>query len=105
MIKNFVCLSILSLLLSTKLIGQKIYNKIDTTKQEAWADSIFQALTPEERLGQLFMVATYSNRDDKHYQEIDRLITEYNIGGLIFQGGPYDKPQLNNRYQGKPKYP
>ena len=55
MIKNFVLPDILSLLLSTKLIGQKIYNKIDTTKQEAWADSIFQALTPEERLGQLFL--------------------------------------------------
>ena len=52
------------------------------------------------------MVATYSNRDDKHYQEIDRLITEYNIGGLIFfQGGPYRQAQLNNRYQGKAKVP
>lgn len=106
MIKNVVCLSILSLLLSTKLIGQKIYNKIDTTKQEAWADSIFQALTPDERLGQLFMVAAYSNRDEEHYQEIDQLITAYNIGGLIFfQGGPYRQAQLNNRYQGKAKVP
>ena len=90
MIKKVLCLSILSLLLSTKLIGQKIYNKIDTTKQEAWTDSIFNALSPEERLGQLFMVAAYSNRNEEHYQEIDKLITEYNVGGLIFfQGGPY----------------
>lgn len=106
MIKKVLCLSILSLLLSTKLIGQKIYNKIDTTKQEAWADSIFNALSPEERLGQLFMVAAYSNRNEEHYQEIDKLIKEYNVGGLIFfQGGPYRQAKLNNRYQSLAKIP
>ena len=34
------------------------------------------------------MVAAYSNRNEEHYQEIDQLIMEFNIGGLIFfQGG------------------
>ncbi|OEK02412.1 glycosyl hydrolase [Roseivirga sp. 4D4] len=86
--------------------AQKIYQKADTLAQSEWVDSVFNALTPEQRIGQLFMVAAYSNRDEKHYKEIDKLITEYNIGGLIFfQGGPYRQAALNNRYQSKAKVP
>jgi beta-glucosidase-like glycosyl hydrolase/CubicO group peptidase (beta-lactamase class C family) len=106
MIKKVVFSLICCVLLSTNLIGQKIYNKIDRSKQEAWVDSIFQALSPEERLGQLFMVAAYSNRNEEHYTEIDQLISEYHIGGLIFfQGGPYRQAKLNNRYQSQSKVP
>ena len=106
MIKKVLFLNICVLLTSTNLIGQKIYNKIDTAKQMAWVDSVYKEMTPDERLGQLFMVAAYSNRDEKHYAEIDALIKDYNIGGLIFfQGGPYRQAQLNNRYQKLAKVP
>lgn len=106
MIKK-VILTVLTLAVSfCALKAQKLYQKSDTQAQERWVDSVFNALTPEERLGQLFMVAAYSNRDEKHYKEIDKLITEYSIGGLIFfQGGPYRQARLNNRYQSKAKVP
>ncbi|WP_339698107.1 glycoside hydrolase family 3 N-terminal domain-containing protein [uncultured Roseivirga sp.] len=104
---NKVAFSILiSFLFSTSLFGQKIYSKIDTVSQKAWADSVFKSMTPEERLGQLFMVAAYSNRDEAHYAEIDSLISKYNIGGLIFfQGGAGRQAHLTNRYQAKAKVP
>ena len=87
-------------------LAQKIYAKSDTLAQEAWVDSVFNALTPDQRLGQLFMVAAYSNRDETHYQEIDKLVTDYNIGGLIFfQGGPVRQARLTNRYQAQAKVP
>lgn len=106
MIKKVLLLNICLLLVTTNLIGQKIYNKIDTAKQMAWVDSVYQSLTPEQRLGQLFMVAAYSNRNEEHYQEIDKLIKEYSIGGLIFfQGGPYRQAKLHNRYQAQSKVP
>ena len=97
MIKK-VILTVLTLAVSFgALKAQKLYQKSDTQAQEKWVDSVFNALTPEERLGQLFMVAAYSNRDEKHYNEIDELIKEHNIGGLIFfQGGPYRQARLNN---------
>ncbi len=86
--------------------AQKIYQKIDTDAQNAWVDSVFNALNAEERIGQLFMVAAYSNRNEEHHQEIDQLIEEYNIGGLIFfQGGAYRQVALNNRYQSAAKVP
>src|SRR6186997_1167765 len=62
-----------------------------------WVDSVFNSLTPDQRLGQLFMVAAYSNRDLKHVQEIRELIEKYNIGGLIWmQGGPIREGKLAN---------
>ena len=71
-----------------------------------WVDSVFQTLTAEQKVGQLFMVATFSNRHENHYQYIDHLIQSNNIGGLIFfQGGPYRQAILTNRYQAQSKVP
>ncbi len=65
-----------------------------------WVDSVMRSLSPEARIGQLFMVAAYSNRDAAHEKEITELVREYHIGGLIFfQGGPVRQAQLTNRYQ------
>ena len=103
--KNIAVMLVLWAALSS-LKAQRIYHKTDTVAQEKWVDSIFNALSPEERLGQLFMVAAYSNRDEEHYQQLDELITKYNIGGLIFfQGSPYRQAMLSNRYQAQARVP
>ncbi|GAB3036818.1 glycoside hydrolase family 3 N-terminal domain-containing protein [Spirosoma pulveris] len=71
-----------------------------------WVDSVFHSLTPEQKIGQFFMVATFSNRHDNHYQYIEHLIQTNHIGGLIFfQGGPYRQAILTNRYQAASKVP
>jgi hypothetical protein len=36
-----------------------------------------------EKIGQLFMVAAYSNKDSVHVKAIDQLIEENKIGGLF----------------------
>ncbi len=70
--------------------------EIDT----AWADSILRSLTVEEKIGQLFMVPAYSNRGKKGIAEVDRLIKEYHIGGIIFmQGGPVRQVHFINHFQ------
>ena len=75
-------------------------------KREQWVDSVFKKLNDEQRIAQLFMVAAYSNRDEKHKQEIDSLIKKYGIGGLIFfQGSPVKQAQLTNYYQSVSKVP
>jgi hypothetical protein len=33
-------------------------------------DSVYNAMTFDEKVGQLFMVAAYSNKDDAHYDAI-----------------------------------
>jgi beta-N-acetylhexosaminidase len=74
--------------------------------QSDWVDSVFRTMTPEERIGQLFMAAAYSNKDAKHVNEILDLIQNYKIGGLIFmQGGPVRQAHLANKYQKASKVP
>ena len=74
--------------------------------QNKWVDSVFNSLTPNQRLAQLFMVAAYSNKDLKHVREIKELIENYNIGGLIWmQGGPVKQGKIANYYQTVAKTP
>ena len=71
-----------------------------------WVDSVFQTLTPDERIAQLIMVAAYSNRDRLFEDTISTLIQEHKIGGLVFfQGGPVRQSRLLNRYQADSKVP
>lgn len=71
-----------------------------------WVDSVMNSLTLKERIGQLFMVAAYSNKGAVHVAEIEKAVTDYGIGGVIFfQGGPLRQAQLTNRYQSLAKVP
>lgn len=82
------------------------FNDYKTPGEKKWVDSLYQNLTLDERLGQLFMIAAYSNKDSTHVAGIDKLITDYKVGGLIFfQGGPVRQATLTNRYQSKSKIP
>jgi len=75
-------------------------------EKKQWVDSIYNGMTLKEKVGQLFMVAAYSNRDKEHVDSIQNLIKNYNIGGLIFfQGGPVRQARLTNIYQSMSKAP
>jgi beta-glucosidase-like glycosyl hydrolase/CubicO group peptidase (beta-lactamase class C family) len=74
--------------------------------QTKWVDSVYNQMSLDERIGQLFMVAAYSNKDSVHTNSIEKLVSNYKIGGLIFfQGGPKRQAKLTNRYQKKSKLP
>ncbi len=71
-----------------------------------WADSMFSTFTLDEKIGQLMMVAAFSNKDAKHEKEIASLVSEHKIGGLIFfQGGPIRQAKLTNQYQSLARTP
>ena len=77
-----------------------------TPDQLHWADSVLGTLSVEEKIGQLFMVAAYSNQGRQHEQAIETLITRYHIGGLIFfQGDPEEQIRLTNQYQAISRVP
>ena len=78
----------------------------DSEAETHWADSIYNQMTLQEKVGQLFMVAAYSNKDSNHINTIEKLIKDQKIGGVIFfQGGPLRQANLTNRYQAKSKIP
>ncbi len=72
----------------------------------AWVDSVFNSLTPDQRLGQFFMVAAYSNKDRSHVERIERLVRMQGIGGVMFmQGGPKRQALMANRLQAAARVP
>lgn len=73
-----------------------------------WADSVFQTLSLEEKIGQLFMIAAWSDPAHKSYDAngVQSLINKYHIGGLIFmQGSPARQAILTNKYQSSSRVP
>jgi len=71
-----------------------------------WADSVYETMSTEQRLGQLFMVAAYSNGDAQHAANLVTLVTKEHIGGLLFmQGGPGRQLHLTNRLQAESQLP
>jgi beta-N-acetylhexosaminidase len=71
-----------------------------------WADSILSKISLDEKIGQLFMAAAWSDKDTIHTNRIREQITKYHIGGLIFfQGGPVRQAVLTNEYQKLSKIP
>lgn len=63
-------------------------------------------MTIREKIGQLFMISAYSNKDSLHTKQVNDLVQNYKVGGVIFfQGGPVRQAKLTNLYQSKAKVP
>jgi beta-N-acetylhexosaminidase len=108
MMKRLLVFPLFIMLLAGFSLNKKTLKKDPDfiASQTKWVDSVFNSLTIDQRLGQLFMVAAYSNKDLKHVKEIRELVTNYNIGGLIWmQGGPVRQGKLANYYQSLAKTP
>ncbi|MFN0174449.1 MAG: glycoside hydrolase family 3 N-terminal domain-containing protein [Saprospiraceae bacterium] len=73
-------------------------------QEEKWVDSVFNALSEEERLGQLFMLRAHSDKDTVYERQVEDMIRKYKPGGLCFfnprfVGTPEKHAELTNRYQ------
>ena len=81
--------------------GQKNRTQADiTAARNRWVDSVYNKLTQEERIGQLFMAAAYSGGKNYNEELVTKLIADHQVGGLIFmQGGPVRQAVQTNRYQ------
>ncbi|MGD9494565.1 MAG: glycoside hydrolase family 3 N-terminal domain-containing protein [Bacteroidales bacterium] len=73
---------------------------------EQWADSVIRTMTLREKIGQLMMIAVYSNQNEKYAASIDDTIATYQPGAIVFfQGAPQKEVILMNRWQKKAKIP
>ncbi len=105
-LKRTIAVCLLCLLYCLPAMANEAESLIAAAKKRQWVDSVFKSMTPQQRIGQLFMVAAYSNLDQAHVTEIERLVRLHNIGGLMFmQGGPVRQAKLTNRYQSIAKVP
>ena len=69
-------------------------------KNDHWVDSLMNNMTLGQKIGQLFMIQGYSNKNTLHIEELLQLVNKYEVGGVIFmQGGPVAQAKITNRLQ------
>jgi len=74
--------------------------------EQLWVDQIYNKMNLEEKIGQLFMVAAYSGTSKINQSQIETLIQNHKIGGLIFmQGTASAQAIMTNSYQRMTKIP
>ena len=76
------------------------------TAQDKWVDSVYNTMSPKERIGQLFSIAAYSNKGLAHDNRVKQKIMKYHVGGItFFQGNPTHQAELTNQFQKLSKIP
>lgn len=85
--KTALRLLILIPLLVTSIGGSQVYAAAQqqTSSAEDHARALLETLTPEEKVGQLFLV-TFDGTDVDFETQIFDLITNYHIGGVLLEG-------------------
>ncbi len=74
--------------------------------KKQWVDSVYNAMTVEQRIGQLFMLRAHSNKSREYHNKVKAEIERYRVGGVcFFQGGPLRQINLVNEYQKVSKVP
>lgn len=78
---------ILSFITCISLVKAQFFPKHYTKEQmifaQQWVDTTYNNLNQDERLGQLFIVALYTNKGEKHIEEVSNIIKNDKIGGII----------------------
>ena len=78
---------------------------IDKQNQIIWVDSVYNSLSLDEKIGQLFFVQTTSKKSNNS-KEIIKLINNYKIGGIILStGNPTTQVNFTNKFQQITKTP
>ncbi|MEJ5089536.1 glycoside hydrolase family 3 protein [Sphingobacterium faecium] len=71
-----------------------------------WVDSVFNTLTPKERIAQLFLVRAHTNLGQRYIDSVAQVVKNEQLGGLVvFQGGPVRHVDMFNKYQQLSKVP
>lgn len=81
-------------------------SRSDIENAEKWADTTYSTLSMSEKLGQLFIVALYTNKGDDFIQNVRNIVEKEHIGGLILmQDDASREISLVNEFQKKSKIP
>jgi len=69
-------------------------------ESNSWVEKELSSLSLSARIGQFFMVAAYSGKGEAHLKQVDSLITNQKVGGVIFfQGNRTNLTSSINRFQ------
>ncbi|WP_407535392.1 glycoside hydrolase family 3 protein [Elizabethkingia miricola] len=105
----FYTLLTISVFLSPEYSAQyqpKNINKQEMEKARQWVDKIYNSLSQDEKLGQLFITALYTNKDQNHINFVRQLVNKEKIGGIILmQDNAAQEIELVNEFQESSRVP
>ncbi|WP_267405862.1 MULTISPECIES: glycoside hydrolase family 3 N-terminal domain-containing protein [unclassified Chryseobacterium] len=97
------------LLVGSKINAQyqpKNISEEDLKKANQWVDKTYKNLSQDEKLGQLFIVALYTNKGENEINTVRNIVVNDKIGGLILmQDDAAREINLVNEFQQKSKVP
>lgn len=83
-----------------------LYDSADKDKMNQWVDSVYDQMTVDERIGQLFMPIVPGDNTEANKNAIRNLIKNQKVGGLLFsKGNPQSQAALTNYSQKSAKTP
>lgn len=89
-----------------KKITPTLYKTTDRGKMNHWVDSVYNQLTPDERIGQLFMPVVAGDISQANKNGILSYLKKQHVGGLLFsESTPANQAVLTNMAQQASKVP
>jgi beta-N-acetylhexosaminidase len=77
--------------------------------ESRWVEKTLRKMSLEEKIGQMIVLRCYGrfvNRDSEYFQNIQSLVLEHNVGGLLFfAGNVFETAHQINAFQKMAKYP
>ncbi len=84
----------------------ELFRKADRQGMDRWVDSVYNRLSEDERIGQLFMVIANPTSNTRNMQRLMRYVDEVKIGGILFhKGNPATQAEVINRLQKASRLP
>lgn len=71
-----------------------------TSKGHTWAEQVFDSLSIDERIAQLFMIEVRPTYGAAHLNKVRETINRHKVGGIVFfKGNPTQQVKLTNEFQ------
>ena len=92
--------TIILLILPLIIYSQNPLLTIDKEDQKKWVDSIYNSLSIDQKIGQLFTIWVATKEGPEKMDEVAEIINNNHLGGLIFSlGNIKDQVIATNRFQ------
>ncbi len=107
--KRFLLAFSILLVLTTRIAQAHtphLHQRVDSLAMHHWVDSVFDSMSLEERIGQLFVLGVETNLSAQNKALLKKYVESYKIGGVLFsKGTATQQAELTNLAQEAAKVP
>lgn len=79
-----MAMSMSNVLAQTAVVTPEMYRNVDKDKMNHWVDSVFNRLSTDQKVGQLFSMIIAGNTSESNKKRLAGLIQNQHIGGILF---------------------